>query len=125
LLERSFSILSQETLQNKRKLNVNLKSKKTTLKLSQRTLVLDLQLSADYRILWANKLMKQLNGDCEGKACYSTFNKLTAVCPNCGVKKVFENDVPLDIHEYSNLDDKGNRFWIELIVTPIKDSARE
>ena len=78
-------------------------------------------ISKDYHILWANKLMKQLNGDCEGKKCFSTFNKLTDVCPNCGVKEVFENDVPIDIHEYSNLDDKGNRFWIELIVTPIKD----
>ena len=78
-------------------------------------------ISKDYHILWANKLMKQINGDCEGKKCYSTFNKLTDVCPNCGVKEVFEKDVPIDIHEYSNLDDKGNRFWIELIVTPIKD----
>ena len=78
-------------------------------------------ISKDYHILWANKLMKQINGNCEGKKCYSTFNKLTDVCPNCGVKEVFEKDVPIDIHEYSNLDDKGNRFWIELIVTPIKD----
>jgi PAS domain S-box-containing protein len=78
-------------------------------------------ISNNYHILWANKLMKQINGDCEGKKCYSTFNKLTDVCPNCGVKKVFENDMPIDIHEYSNLNDKGNRFWIELIVTPIKD----
>jgi PAS domain S-box-containing protein len=78
-------------------------------------------ISKDYHILWANKLMKQLNGDCEGKMCYSTFNKLTDVCPNCGVKEVFEKDVSIDIHEYSNLDDKGNRFWIELIVTPIRD----
>jgi len=78
-------------------------------------------ISKDYRILWANKLLKQLNGDCEGKMCYSTFNRLTEVCPDCGVKKVFEKGVPIDVHEYSNLDDKGNRFWVELIVTPIKD----
>jgi PAS domain S-box-containing protein len=78
-------------------------------------------ISKDYHVLWANKLMKQINGDCEGKKCYSTFNKLIDVCPNCGAKKIFETDVPIDIHEYSNLDDKGNRFWIELIVTPIKD----
>jgi PAS domain S-box-containing protein len=78
-------------------------------------------ISKDYHILWANKLLRQINGDCEGKMCYSTFNKLTEVCPNCGVNKVFENDMPIDIHEYSNLDDKGNRFWVELIVTPIKD----
>jgi PAS domain S-box-containing protein len=78
-------------------------------------------ISKDYHILWANKLLKQLNGECEGKMCYSTFNRLTEVCPDCGVKKVFENGVPIDIHEYSNLNDKGNRFWVELIVTPIKD----
>jgi len=78
-------------------------------------------ISEDYRILWANKLLKQINGDCEGKMCYSTFNRLTDICPDCGVKKVFENGVPLDIHEYSNQDDKGNTFWVELIVTPIKD----
>lgn len=78
-------------------------------------------ISKDYRILWANKLLKHLNGDCEGKMCYSTFNRLTEVCPDCGVKKVFDNGVPIDVHEYSNQDDKGNRFWVELIVTPIKD----
>jgi PAS domain S-box-containing protein len=78
-------------------------------------------ISEDYHILWANKLLKQINGDCEGKMCYSTFNRLTDICPDCGVKKVFENGTPLDIHEYSNKDDKGNTFWVELIVTPIKD----
>jgi PAS domain S-box-containing protein len=78
-------------------------------------------ISKDYRIIWANQLLKQMNGECEGKMCYSTFNRLTEVCPDCGVKKVFESGVPIDIHEYSNLDDKGNRFWVELIVTPIKD----
>ncbi|MBN1244832.1 PAS domain S-box protein [Candidatus Bathyarchaeota archaeon] len=78
-------------------------------------------ISKDYRILWANKLLRQVNGDCEGKPCYSTFERRSDVCPECGVKKVFENSVPIDIHEYSSQDDKGNRFWIELIVTPIKD----
>jgi PAS domain S-box-containing protein len=78
-------------------------------------------ISKDYRILWANKLLEQLNGDCEGKLCYSTFNRLTEVCPDCGVKKVFEKGVPIDIHEYITKDDKGNTVWVELIVTPIKD----
>ncbi|MEM3378105.1 MAG: PAS domain S-box protein [Candidatus Bathyarchaeia archaeon] len=80
-------------------------------------------ISRDYRILWANRLMKQINGECEGKICYSTFNKLTHVCPDCGVKKVFEKGAPIDVHEYTNVDKKGKRFWIELIVTPIKDET--
>jgi two-component system sporulation sensor kinase A len=78
-------------------------------------------ISKDYRILWANKLLEQLHGDCGGKLCYSTFNKLTCICPDCGVKKVFDKGVPIDIHEYITKDDKGNTVWVELIVTPIKD----
>jgi PAS domain S-box-containing protein len=78
-------------------------------------------ISKDYRILWANKLLKEVHGECEGKKCFATFNRLTGVCPDCGVKKIFTGGVPIDIHEYSNVDDKGDRYWIELIVTPIKD----
>jgi PAS domain S-box-containing protein len=78
-------------------------------------------ISKDYRILWANKLLEQLHGDCEGKLCYSTFNRLTCICPDCGVKKVFDKGVPIDIHEYITKDDKGKTVWVELIVTPIKD----
>ncbi|MEJ5327340.1 MAG: PAS domain S-box protein [Candidatus Bathyarchaeia archaeon] len=80
-------------------------------------------ISRDYRILWANKVMKNINGNCEGKICYSTFNRLTHVCPDCGVKKIFEEGLPSDVHVYTNYDDKGNRFWVELIVTPIRDEA--
>jgi two-component system cell cycle sensor histidine kinase/response regulator CckA len=78
-------------------------------------------ISKDYHILWANKLLKQIHGDWEGKMCYSTFNRLTGICPDCGVKKVFENGAQIDVHEYTNKDNKGNTFWVELIVTPIKD----
>jgi PAS domain S-box-containing protein len=78
-------------------------------------------ISEDYRILWANKLLKQLYGDCEGKICFSRFNRLIKVCPECGVKEVFEHNVPSDSHEYATTDANGNKVWIELIVTPIKD----
>ncbi|MBM4400752.1 MAG: PAS domain S-box protein, partial [Crenarchaeota archaeon] len=78
-------------------------------------------ISKDYHILWANKLLKQINGDCEGKMCYSTFNRLTGICPDCGVQKVFDNGVLIDVHEYVTKDDKGNTVWVELVVTPIKD----
>ncbi len=77
-------------------------------------------ISKDYRILWANELLKQL-GDVENKLCYATYNHLDTVCPDCGVKKVFENGAALDRHEYTFKDNKGNTQWIELIVTPIKD----
>jgi PAS domain S-box-containing protein len=77
-------------------------------------------ISKDYRILWANELLKQL-GDVENKLCYATYNHLDTVCPDCGVKKIFENGATLDRHEYTFKDNEGNTQWIELIVTPIKD----
>jgi PAS domain S-box-containing protein len=77
-------------------------------------------ISKDYRILWANEILKQL-GEVENKICYSTYNHLDKICPNCGVKKIFEDGATLDRHEYSFKDNEGNTQWIELIVTPIKD----
>jgi PAS domain S-box-containing protein len=77
-------------------------------------------ISKDYRILWANEILKQL-GDVENKICYSTYNHLDEICSDCGVKKIFEDGATLDRHEYSFKDDKGDTQWIELIVTPIKD----
>ena len=78
-------------------------------------------ISKDYRILWANSFLKQFNRDCEGKTCYSTFNKLNTICPDCSVKKVFESDINFDRHEYAFKDIHGNPMWVELIATPIKD----
>ena len=37
------------------------------------------------------------------------------------MKKVFEKNVPLDIHEYKTANSKGETVWIELRVTPLKD----
>jgi PAS domain S-box-containing protein len=79
-------------------------------------------ISNDYHILWANKVLRQIHGgDCEGKLCYSRFNKLADVCPNCGVKKVIENGIAIDSHEYTKINTKGEQIWVELIVTPIRD----
>jgi PAS domain S-box-containing protein len=82
-------------------------------------------ISKDYKILWVNNFFKKFgppNIVLEGKVCYSTFNTLDAVCPDCGVKKVFDG-ASYDAHEYSALDPQGTPFWTELIVTPVKDNA--
>jgi PAS domain S-box-containing protein len=78
-------------------------------------------ISKDYRVLWANEFIRRYKGDVEGKLCYATLNTLDHICPDCGVKKVFEDGVTLDTHEYNSTDIKGNDYWVELIATPIKD----
>jgi PAS domain S-box-containing protein len=76
----------------------------------------------DYRIIWANKRSKQVTGcnDIENKHCFAAFSNSSHVCPGCGVKKVFEEGVSVDRHDYHG--HLGNQdYWLELIATPIKD----
>jgi PAS domain S-box-containing protein len=75
----------------------------------------------DYRILWANQLLKQISGDdLENKLCYSVYDKSNRICADCGVRKVFENGVAVDRHDY-NFKFWNHDGWVELIVTPVKD----
>ncbi len=75
----------------------------------------------DFRVLWANEFIKQLKGDTEGKLCFATLNDLSAPCPDCGVKKVFDQGIATDSHEYTSTNVKGNPYWVEIIATPIKN----
>ena len=76
----------------------------------------------DYRILWANQLLKQISGNknLENSLCYSVYDKSGGICPGCGVKKVFEKGTPVERHDY-NVKHSENDRWIELIATPIKN----
>lgn len=74
----------------------------------------------DYRIIWANKTLKEHGGE-EGKLCYSTFNNLGEICPDCGARKVFEEASTFNSHDYTNMDSNGKGFWTQIIATPIKD----
>ena len=75
----------------------------------------------DYRIIWANQLLKQINGNnLENTFCYSAFDKSRKICPDCGVKKIFETGATVDRHDYHYMHD-GRDEWVELIVTPVKD----
>jgi PAS domain S-box-containing protein len=78
-------------------------------------------ISKDYHILWANQVLKQINGNnLENKLCYSTYDQSNRICPDCGVRKVFENGAAVDRHDY-NFKFGGRDEWVELIVTPVKD----
>ena len=79
-------------------------------------------ISKDYRILWANQLLKQANDgtDLENKHCYAIYDKSERICPDCGVRKIFENNVAVDRHDYK-IKSSGPDEWVELLVTPVKD----
>ena len=78
-------------------------------------------ISKDYHIMYANKFVKNNVGNVEGKLCYASLNTLDHICPDCGVKKVFENGVSKDSHEYSQIGIDGKPYFVDLIATPLKD----
>ena len=78
----------------------------------------------DYGVVWANKRLMDL-GVLPNKKCYQTFTHSETICEDCGVKKVFEQNVPLDVHEFKTANSKGETIWIELRVTPLKDKNGE
>jgi len=77
--------------------------------------------SKDYHTLWANNVLKRIFGDVEGKVCYSTYNQRAEICPECGVREVFEKGSEKVIHEQVGKDIEGNTIWSEIIATPIRD----
>ncbi len=76
----------------------------------------------NYHIIWANKVLRKV-GACPGELCYQSIPHAKAVCKDCGVKKIFSQNVPLDVHEYKICYPSGRTVWIELRVTPIKDAC--
>ncbi len=76
----------------------------------------------DYHITWVNQTTERILGrkDLQNKHCYEVFGNRTSVCPDCGIKRVFENGEELVRRDYcSKIHDK--EFWVELTSTPIKD----
>jgi two-component system sporulation sensor kinase A len=79
-------------------------------------------ISKDYKILWANKLLRQAKvGSIQNKLCYTVFNNQTCACQDCGVMKIFDGSETVNRHDFRFVNSKGKRRCVELIVTPIKD----
>ncbi|VVB68771.1 Methanogenesis regulatory histidine kinase FilI [uncultured archaeon] len=78
-------------------------------------------ISRDYRTVWANNVLKKIFGDVEGKSCHLTYNQQDTVCPDCGVKRVFEQGEEVAVHEQSGKDAQGETIWSQIIATPIRD----
>lgn len=76
-------------------------------------------ISRDYRVVWANSVLSNLGFEPNQK-CYQTVHR-NDVCPDCGAKKVFEENASFDMHEYKIAGIKGENRFVELRVTPLKD----
>jgi len=107
---------------NKKKMEEQLRRERETLELVTGNIGAGLTIiSKDYKILWANKFLKNFCGNVKGKTCYSVYNDRTSICPDCGVKEIFETGKNHVVHEQSVPGPDGQRVWIEITANPIRD----
>ncbi len=64
--------------------------------------------------------MENIVGPAIGKTCFSTFNTLSQVCPDCGVKKSLTVQI-LMFMNFQGFSKNGNPYWLDLVATSIKD----
>ncbi|MBW1720816.1 MAG: PAS domain-containing protein [Deltaproteobacteria bacterium] len=79
-------------------------------------------ISRDYRTLWANKILKDLFGEVEGKPCYRAYFQQPGMCPGCGAQEIFATGKDSVTQEQEGRDAKGNRIWIQIVATPLRDA---
>ena len=79
-------------------------------------------ISRDYRVVWANEILKKMFGTIEGQDCQKAFNKAEEVCNGCGVREVFDYGKEESLHEQMGRDLQGNVVYSQIIATPIRDA---
>ncbi|MGD9007464.1 MAG: response regulator [Desulfobacteraceae bacterium] len=78
-------------------------------------------ISKDYRIVWANRVFKEMFGSVEGRPCFHTHNQGDKICDDCGARMIFELGYRKISHEQKGQDSEGNTIWFQIITTPIED----
>lgn len=81
--------------------------------------------SKEYKVLWSNRVLKDLFGEPGTMPCHLFYNQATSPCPGCGVKEIFERGGGNVVHKQTGLDAQGDPVYSEIIATPIRDKNGE
>jgi PAS domain S-box-containing protein len=79
-------------------------------------------ISTDYKIMWANRVLKSIFGEVEGQSCFETIYK--DIPPeSCNAHQVLSAGHEKAIQEHAGHDAHGHAIWSQAITTPIRDGA--
>jgi PAS domain S-box-containing protein len=79
----------------------------------------------DYQIVWANQVLKEASGNCEGTQCYTALHHSSEACSICGLQEIFQEGRDKVVHETHVVDSQGRQNWSEIITTPIHGDKGE
>ncbi len=79
-------------------------------------------ISVDYRVLWANRVLKAIFGEVEGRSCFDTIYKDIAP-ESCNARHVLTQGCEKAVQERAGSDAQGNPIWSQTITTPIRDGG--
>jgi two-component system, cell cycle sensor histidine kinase and response regulator CckA len=120
-VERTNTQLQDEILERK-EIEENLRQERDRLETITGTIGAGLAvISKDYRIVWANRVFKEMFGSVEGRPCFHTHNQRKKICDDCGARMIFELGYRKISHEQKGQDSEGNAVWFQIITTPIED----
>jgi len=77
--------------------------------------------SRDFKVVWLNRAMKERFGDIEGKTCYSAGRGYVDVCPDCGVRKIFEGASNGAVFAVHSTGKNGSLVRSHVLATPVLD----
>ncbi|MFZ1985072.1 MAG: response regulator [Desulfatitalea sp.] len=79
-------------------------------------------ISQDYKIMWANRVLKTIFGEVEGRSCFETIYK--GMDPeSCNARQVLAHGHEKSTQERAGHDAQGNPIWSQSIATPIRDGG--
>lgn len=79
-------------------------------------------ISKKYRILWANRIHKDIFGNDVGKLCYQAQFQCHHICDECGARMIFEQGYEKVVQERECPNANGSTRWFQIVTTPIRNT---
>ncbi|HDM75111.1 MAG TPA: PAS domain-containing sensor histidine kinase [Deltaproteobacteria bacterium] len=80
-----------------------------------------LVVSPDYKVMWANHVIRNLSDISEGHFCYRKLQNSQDVCADCPVSDIVEGRVEKAEMEKMITDPLGRTRWHQVVATPLRD----
>ncbi len=80
-------------------------------------------ISSDYKIVWANDVLKEIFSVKEGDLCYKALQGKKDMCTFCPVMDIMDGKIKKAEMEKTVKGTDGKKRWFQIIATPFRDHS--